>query len=94
MTLKLVPDDIPETITEDQARVYLNALRTPALEAWRSAIRTMRTSDLLGVAGNSELLAHKLTIALPLANDRDQEILMAAMLALYEEIDRRIPIPA
>lgn len=92
MALKLVPDE-DETITEDQARAYLLALSTPPLEAWRVSVRTLKTSDLLGLAGNPELLAYKLTVSLPPASERDQEILMAAMLALSEEIDRRIPIP-
>lgn len=85
-----------EMITEEQARAYLRALSTPRLDAFRAKIPTLKTSELIGCSIDpghvaSVVCVTPITAAQP--TDDDREALMAAMLAIGDEIDRRIPIP-
>lgn len=92
MTIKLVPEQ-PETPlqTEEQARAYLYNLHTPALDDLRSRLRTMKTSELVGLMANVEFIANAVcTSSEQRVND---ESIMAAILAVSDEIDRRVPIP-
>lgn len=93
MAIKLVPDVEPDTMTEDQARAYLIALRTPKLDAFRVRVKTMKTSELIGCYANVEHVAVSVCDFPDKPSDADQEALMAGLLAVTEEIDRRLPIP-
>jgi hypothetical protein len=93
----VAPTQIPdEMITEEHARAYLRALSTPRLDAFRAKIPTLKTSELIGCSIDlghvaSVVCITPITAAQP--TDDDREALMAAMLAIGDEIDRRIPIP-
>ena len=90
MTLKLVPDE-EQPMTEDQVRAYLMQISTPMLDAFRVKTRSMRTSELIGLMGNPETLAT--LVGITTMNDEAQEIFMAGMIALANELDRRVPVP-
>lgn len=98
MSFKLIPDTDPattqevDTISEDDARVYLTNLSTPMLDALRVKAHEMKTSELLGVMGNAEMLMMILGLS-DINAAGAHEVFMAGMLALADEIDRRIPVP-
>lgn len=90
-------------MTEAEARQALADVRSPKLEALRADIPKMVTSKLLGLIVHSEALAemledgpydpktgpptYKYTV------DEETVIVGAALQAIGDEIDRRIPVP-
>ncbi len=97
MSLKLIPDDVQPAVDlppdVDQARAYLLALSTPTLDGFRKQVKTLKTSELLILMGDPKSVAQALALSMQVATPADQEVFMAALLALGDEIDRRIPIP-
>lgn len=96
--LTLVPPDAStqppsfETMTEDQAREYLSNVHSPGLDEVRARLGALKTSELLAWAGNPGLFAD--TIRTDATTEHEMHMLMlAVMLAVSDEIDRRIPIP-
>lgn len=93
------------TEAEVNAREALAKVHTPKLDELRTAVPKMRTSELLGLIVNAEALIDALGGVEVLNEDdpgppkfkytRAEEALIAAaaLLALGNEIDRRIPVP-
>ncbi len=80
-------DPVLNAITnEDQARAYLLKFTTPRLEAWRAEVRAAPTSKLFAAIMQPETVATAIDC-------EDQAPFMAAMLAIADEIDLRIPVP-
>lgn len=87
-----VPPPTIDQMTEEQARAYLMSVRSPLLDGLRARVVKMKTSELIAWLANpqitSELIAED-------SNEQTHEALLtAAMLAIADEVDRRIPIPA
>lgn len=84
-------------MTEAETREALTKVHAPKLDELRAAIPKMRTSELLGLLLNAEALVDILDDggADPFKYTKEQDTLIgaAALLALGDEIDRRIPVP-
>lgn len=95
MAIKLVPDEVEADaeLTEDQVREYLAKLSTPKLVAFRAHVLSMKTSELIGCMSNPDQVAGVISTG-AIFSDEDKEAAMAAMLAIADEIDRRMPIPS
>lgn len=97
--MKLIPDDVgaPNKLLDqgsaDQARAYLLQVSTPALDNFRTQMKAIKTSELLSLMANPELVTNALGFTEEAFTTAQQEAFMAALLAVADEIDRRIPIP-
>jgi len=83
-------------LKEEEVRQMFGAITAPTLAAFRTQIRSMRTSEIIGLIVSSNVLAQKLLADddLDTFNAQDEQLIMAAaLLALGDEIDRRIPRP-
>jgi hypothetical protein len=80
-----IQDLLPEL--EAGAIEAADAIHTPGLDLFRDIIRTTRTSKLLALTllGPKELLGFGFD---------DEPTQLAAMMAIFVEIDRRIPVPS
>jgi hypothetical protein len=79
-------DITPENV--DALRKQLEATRSPTLDALREALPTIATSQLIGmlVVGGPPFEAEgKLT------EEQSVQLVSAAILAISDEIDRRVP---
>ncbi len=72
-------------MTEAENRTWLSTMSTPKLDAFRKQLRSFSTSELvLYLIGPRTLNA---------LFSGDPNVIKAAMLALCDEIDRRVPVP-
>ncbi len=94
-----MPDD---DMTEDEVRAWLNELHTPKLDAFRTRLRSERTSALLVFQrGDEPIIATTMAEIRDeakaeleaIGEDADQIALIAVLVAIGDELDRRIPIP-
>lgn len=97
MPLSLVPPDgAPspepdiEEMPEEEARAFLMSLKGERLDAFRIKVPTMRTSELIAHYSHPEIIAH-MVMDSTTDERRNQQVTMAAVLAVADEIDRRIP---
>lgn len=82
--------------TEAESRRMLAAVTTPALEKLRIDVRAMRTSEIVLGLGHSQELSKRLLTDedLDKYGAADEMLIMgAAIVALGDELDRRIPRP-
>lgn len=85
----LVPSAAEQiALDETKVREMLASLHAPWLDEWRTRVTTMRTSELL-IACNPEVIAEMCRTQ----PDADEKAVAAALIAVADEIDRRIPIP-
>ncbi len=78
-----------EDSEETELRRAAHAVSIPKLEELRGRVRTMRTSDLIGYLINPQMM-HGLIAT----EEGEEEMhLVAAVLTLTDEIDRRVPVP-
>lgn len=105
-TLALENDTVTEKkqLTEAETRQALAAVRSPKLDELRTALPKTRTSELLGLLMNAEALVERLDEdgendpksgppTFKYTRQQDELRAVAAMLAITDEIDRRIPVP-
>ncbi len=94
---------MPETetdMTEEELRAWISELRSPKLDAFRTRLRSERTSTLLAyqsgdnpyIVGLVEELLTEPGIEL-LEGEADTIMIAAVTIAINDELDRRIPIP-
>lgn len=82
-----------EGMNEEQMREYLNSVQSVRLDELRESLRTMRTSELLVWFTNPAVVAGTLGQDTDATEPQELQLLVAAaMLALSDEIDRRLPV--
>lgn len=96
MPISLVPESTPtpanEEMSEDAARAYLASLRGEKLDAFRVQVGKLRTSEIVMLSTRPDLAFH--AVGEPTADElRNNQLVMAAILALGDELDRRVPVP-
>ena len=74
-------------MNEAETRAALTNVHSPKLYALRAAIPKMRTTELIGLIVHPEILVDMLD------EDASSAYGAAALLAITDEIDRRIPVP-
>jgi len=90
-----------QNMTADQARQMLQSVKTPKLDELRRELRGLRTSELIGYIAHPGSLDKKLFVDDGPPGDRldrytghDEQLIMgAAVMAVGDEIDNRIPRP-
>lgn len=91
-------------VTEAEVRQALAAVHTPRLDELRAAVPKMSTSELLVLLMNGEALVDRLDEdgeydpksgppTFKYTRKEEELIGAAALLAITDEIDRRIPVP-
>jgi hypothetical protein len=80
-------------ITREEAMSLLREIHTPKLDAFRAQVPDMYTSDLLAYLTNPDQLMEAILPEDPFEMKKDQELVItqAALGAVAEEIDLRIP---
>jgi hypothetical protein len=89
-------DEQAQKMKPDEARQMLQTVKYPQLDEVRSSVRTMLTSELIGHVAHPGGLEKRLfaTDAQDKLTVYDEQLIMAAaIMAIGDEIDRRIPRP-
>jgi hypothetical protein len=99
--MALEEDCMTKDEIDDKTRQALTAVHSPKLDTLRAALPEMRTSTLIGLLTNADILVDRLDEDGPYdpkagpqykyTEEQQTLIATAAVLAIGDEIDRRIP---
>jgi len=78
-------------MNESEAREYLANQTSPKLDAFRATLRTERTSNLIAYYTSPEALLNLVDDSF-LSDEEVKLLIAAAVVAVGDEIDRRIPM--
>jgi hypothetical protein len=81
-----------DEITAERARAQLVEISTPLLDAFRAEIPSLKTSELIVWLTKMEMLMYRLVDENE-SEEMANAIAQSALIALADEIDRRLPGP-